>query len=826
MKTLIALLLISVAASAQLPSSGSVPGTGTGVGVGAVNPTATCAGPATSCAITITSLNLTVFDSALLQCKTATGGDVAITSAPTSGGPPLTTVTPNYSSASNITCKVNSNGGAGAAGATGATGATGTAGAAGTNGTNGAISQIQENGTNKTVEPKLNLKSGTNATVTCVDNAGLSTDCTIASTGGSAISSTCAIVITGAAVTLDQNTCTNGATSGTATATGSAPFVNFPLTGNNVAATTLSIANWTQGPHSVRYTNGGSTVTTWTSPASFSPTPSVYPAVGQSVEVTGYYDTTTFFLFVSPNTAGIGYAALTTAPTCNPGVLPPTGTILIWGDSTDLTVHSFDTACVQYTYVKGVANVADSKVVLNVTKAGVQNRAQLGFSDLTGAATNAQLPGGNAYATVDDNGTAKTQRPIVNLISGTNATVSCADNAGATRTDCTISATAGSATPVFPINPQTSTYQLVAADFTNFRTIAVASGTFTITGVASGSQPAGGTGVYIINYGSGVVTFARSGQNINGAAANLTIAAGSASAPNGMLILSNGTDYIAQPLIGSATGGSGTVTSVIVTVPPQFGTSGCTITTSGTCVISFPALPNAFAMDVNAPYIQNGAIRRTAYMISSGSAAGAMTQVGAGSNPTGSGGAYSAPTATTPGASILTVANGSGVGWIEPTNTHRTGRTHGMRLNCIQWNSVITALREIDCGLTSTTLANSLAADVPGSFSMAYIVFSTTGTYTGVTDTTHYMFCTVNGTTQTCTSTGVTAVAATPHKFEVFEDIPNSQWCGSVDGTQVCSASNNPASGTALAFVSGSFGISAASGNYILALMFIVEDWY
>lgn len=43
--------------------------------------------------------------------------------------------------------------------------------------------------------------------------------------------------------------------------------------------------------------------------------------------------------------------------------------------------------------------------------------------------------------TIQDNGTAKTKRPTLNLISGTNTTVSCADNAGASKTDCTISST-------------------------------------------------------------------------------------------------------------------------------------------------------------------------------------------------------------------------------------------------------------------------------------------------------------------------------------------------------------------------------------------------
>jgi hypothetical protein len=165
--------------------------------------------------------------------------------------------------------------------------------------------------------------------------------------------------------------------------------------------------------------------------------------------------------------------------------------------------------------------------------------------------------GSSGYSTIDSNGAAAAQRPTVNFISGTNATITCVDNSGSTRTDCTVSATAGSSAPVFPINAQTATYQLLPSDFTNFKTIAIASGTFTITAVASGAQPPGGTGVLIINYGPGMVTFARIGQNINGAASNLTIPAGTAAAPTGLWVISDGTNYMAVAL-----GGSNLVSSV------------------------------------------------------------------------------------------------------------------------------------------------------------------------------------------------------------------------------------------------------------------------
>ena len=124
------------------------------------------------------------------------------------------------------------------------------------------------------------------------------------------------------------------------------------------------------------------------------------------------------------------------------------------------------------------------------------------------------------------------------------------------------------------INPQTSTYQVLASDFSAYKTISVASGTFTVTLVASGSQPANGQYINVVNYGSGVVTVARSGQNINGAAANYTLNAGSASAPTSTTIYSDGTNYFASIDQGTV----GTVTSIATTAP----ITGGTITSSGT----------------------------------------------------------------------------------------------------------------------------------------------------------------------------------------------------------------------------------------------------
>lgn len=133
---------------------------------------------------------------------------------------------------------------------------------------------------------------------------------------------------------------------------------------------------------------------------------------------------------------------------------------------------------------------------------------------------------------------------------------------GVIQAQVTINGTTVRLGGMFVKNAQTGTYQVLAADFTAYKTITVASGTFTITLVASGAQPLNGKYVRIINYGSGVVTVARSGQNINGGTSSLTIPAGSAIAPTGALIVSDGTNYFAALFGGGATIAS--TTKVIV----------------------------------------------------------------------------------------------------------------------------------------------------------------------------------------------------------------------------------------------------------------------
>jgi hypothetical protein len=115
--------------------------------------------------------------------------------------------------------------------------------------------------------------------------------------------------------------------------------------------------------------------------------------------------------------------------------------------------------------------------------------------------------------------------------------------------------------------------------------------------VASGSQPATGQLIRIINYGSGVVTVARSGQNINGGTASLTLAAGSATAPTSAVVVSDGTNYFA-----SVAGGSGSSSGTAATL--DYATHGTGADTSEDTLklvtYSGGAIASGQGVDVNA----------------------------------------------------------------------------------------------------------------------------------------------------------------------------------------------------------------------------------
>jgi len=60
------------------------------------------------------------------------------------------------------------------------------------------------------------------------------------------------------------------------------------------------------------------------------------------------------------------------------------------------------------------------------------------------------------YQTMQDNGAAETQRPALNFIPGSNMTITCTDNSGSSRTDCTFTASSTAATAWSSLTPATN----------------------------------------------------------------------------------------------------------------------------------------------------------------------------------------------------------------------------------------------------------------------------------------------------------------------------------------------------------------------------------
>lgn len=175
-----------------------------------------------------------------------------------------------------------------------------------------------------------------------------------------------------------------------------------------------------------------------------------------------------------------------------------------------------------------------------------------------------------------------------NIASGNGANLTGIPNAGLVNSSttvngqiCTLGATC--IIPLSAVNAESTTYAVLAGDFSNYKTITVASGSFTITLVAGGSQPPAGQYINIINYSSGTITIARNGQSINGGTGSLTLSPSSATSPMSAYIISDGSNYFASKTSGGGAG-SGTVTSITAGT----GLTGGTITNAGTIALAIP----------------------------------------------------------------------------------------------------------------------------------------------------------------------------------------------------------------------------------------------
>lgn len=312
---------------------------------------------------------------------------------------------------------------------------------------------VQQSGASLPQRLKLNL---TGAGVTCGDDAGqLSTDCTIAGGGGGG--------------------------SGTVTSVGLALPAQFAVSGSPVTSSGTLTGAW--ATQSANLIFAGPAVAPASSPAFRSLVSGDIPSLDASKIATGTFADS----FLASAYSGIGACAAHTwastltrnaAPTCaQPAFSDISGTVAgsqlpvpssttlggmeslaavahKWINTistlgvpsatepacTDLSDASAMCSSAAYSSLTGTPTLpatlasATHKWLNSYTAStGLFTQTQPDYSDLTGVPT-------LEYQTVQSNGTAQTERPTVNFISGANATVSCADNSVSSRTDCTFSA--------------------------------------------------------------------------------------------------------------------------------------------------------------------------------------------------------------------------------------------------------------------------------------------------------------------------------------------------------------------------------------------------
>ena len=265
-----------------------------------------------------------------------------------------------------------------------------------------------------------------------------------------AVASSCAVTTGASSFAINETICAG-------TASGSAPFLSYEITLSNQAAITFSISNWTQQQHKIDVIQGGTTLTavTWPGGGLFPNAGPPLPYLGARTSYVGYYNGTNYWTYTNINNSGWSMPATAAAPTCVAGTLPPSGFILPWADSTDLTVHAYDTSCNKFTYVKTAASATAHQWVDYIAASGVPHTSQPTPTDVSlGNVTNdaqakqAYYPntppgagqiivgnaGGTAYAPVTMNGSCTLASTGAITCSGSgNLTLTLA-NAGTTGT--------------------------------------------------------------------------------------------------------------------------------------------------------------------------------------------------------------------------------------------------------------------------------------------------------------------------------------------------------------------------------------------------------
>jgi hypothetical protein len=143
------------------------------------------------------------------------------------------------------------------------------------------------------------------------------------------------------------------------------------------------------------------------------------------------------------------------------------------GDSThalayDTTTHLFScqtiTTATAYNTVDSNGSAVTQRQIINFISGTNSTITCIDNAGAVRTDCTVSTPTAAAYATIDSNGTPVTQRNIVNFISGTNATVACVDNGGTLATDCTVSASSSAGTQLDQITAATGANSINNAD--------------------------------------------------------------------------------------------------------------------------------------------------------------------------------------------------------------------------------------------------------------------------------------------------------------------------------------------------------------------------